>query len=414
MERIILHCDCNSFFASVELLDLPHLKDKPVAVCQTDDSRHGIILAKNDLAKACGVQTAEAAWEAKRKCPGLVFVPPHRGLYTKFSNQINTIYLRYTDLVEPSSIDESYLDISGTLHLFNKTAKELADDIRMTVQAETGLTISVGVSFNKVFAKLGSDYKKPNATTEITRENYAGLLYPLPADNMLYVGKAARETLRAAGITTIGAIAAAGPATMEQLLGKAGHMIWLYATGQDTAPVLPAGAGPGVKSIGNGRTFQRDLVSAADLRMAAGALADSVAMRLRSQGLYCTGVQVTMKNPALKSIQRQCPLPPTHLSADLCSAALALIHDNWPKNSPMRMLTITAIGLTRHADEQLSLFEEQQRSPKAEPLEEALYKLRKRFGSHAVAPAGTIKNSLGLRGPTIEEGAAGEEDIWED
>ena len=188
-DRTILHCDMNGFYASVELLQLPHLKDLPVAVCGNPESRHGIILAKNDHAKKFGIVTAETVWQAKKKCPELVLVPPHHRLYKEYSLKINEIYLRFTDMVEPFSIDESWLDVTGSLKLFG-TGKEIGDRIRELVREELGLTLSVGVSYNKVFAKMGSDYKKPDATTVISRENYRNILWPLPVGELFFVGKA--------------------------------------------------------------------------------------------------------------------------------------------------------------------------------------------------------------------------------
>ena len=191
MERVIFHCDCNSFYASVELLSHPELRTRPVAVCGDPRSRHGIILAKNEPAKAQGVKTAETIWQARRKCPDLILLPAHHELYRAYSKKVNAIYERFTDLVEPFGIDESWLDVTGTLHLFGGDAAALADRIRDTVRSELGLTVSVGVSFNKVFAKLGSDYKKPDATTCITAENFRRIVWPLPVTDLLFVGRAA-------------------------------------------------------------------------------------------------------------------------------------------------------------------------------------------------------------------------------
>lgn len=190
-DRVILHCDLNCFFASVELLSHPDLRDIPTAVCGDPASRHGIILAKNEPAKRLGIQTAETIWQAKKKCPGLVLLPPHHGLYREYSRRVNTIYEQYTDLVEPFGIDESWLDITGSMHLFGGDPKAIADVLRRRLRQELGLTISVGVSFNKVFAKLGSDYKKPDATTVISRENWQDIVWPLPVGDLLFVGRAA-------------------------------------------------------------------------------------------------------------------------------------------------------------------------------------------------------------------------------
>ena len=195
MDRIILHCDCNCFYASCELLSHPDLRQLPVAVCGDPTERHGIILAKNEPAKRCGVKTAETIWKAKQKCPGLILLPPHHRLYAEYSKKINAVYGEYTDLVEPFGIDESWLDVTNSLHLFGGDAKALADTLRGRIKREFGLTISVGVSFNKVFAKLGSDYKKPDATTVIARGNWRDIVFPLPVGDLLFVGRSAQELL---------------------------------------------------------------------------------------------------------------------------------------------------------------------------------------------------------------------------
>ncbi|MBR3640621.1 MAG: DNA polymerase IV, partial [Oscillibacter sp.] len=208
MERIILHCDLNSFFASVELLSRPELRDVPVAVSGDPASRHGIILAKNEPAKKFGVKTAETIWQAKKKCPDLVLLPSHHALYREYSKKVNAIYDEYTDLVEPFGIDESWLDVTHTLHLFGGDAKGLADALRARLREELGLTISVGVSFNKVFTKLGSDYKKPDATTVISPENWKEIVWPLPVGDLLFVGAAARKAFAQYGVETVGQLAA--------------------------------------------------------------------------------------------------------------------------------------------------------------------------------------------------------------
>ena len=208
MDRTILHCDLNSFYASVELLSRPDLRERPVAVCGDPASRKGIILAKNEPAKRFGVKTAETIWQAREKCPDLVLLPPHHELYRKFSRLVNHIYGQYTDLVEPFGIDESWLDITGSMHLFGGDAAAIAGAIRARVRRELGLTLSVGVSFNKVFAKLGSDYRKPDATTVIPPDHWREIVWPLPLGNLLYAGPAAQRALSRYGVGTIGDLAA--------------------------------------------------------------------------------------------------------------------------------------------------------------------------------------------------------------
>ena len=224
-DRVILHCDMNGFYAAVELLQRPDLKDRPMAVSGDPDSRHGIILAKNQLAKEYGVVTAETIWQAKKKCPQLVLVRPHMEKYRHYCGLINEIYQRFTDMVEPFSIDESWLDVTASQKLFG-SGRQIADTIRRTVREELGMTLSAGVSFNKTFAKMGSEYKKPDATTEITRENFRELLWPLPAGELFGVGKATSEKLRQAGIFTIGDIAASKKPLLVSLFGKQGAVMW--------------------------------------------------------------------------------------------------------------------------------------------------------------------------------------------
>jgi len=401
MDRVILHCDCNSFFASVELLEHPELRALPVAVGYDDGSRHGIILAKNEAAKKFGVKTAETLWQARRKCPELILLPPHHEKYSAMSRRINEIYGRYTDLVEPFSVDESWLDVTGSLHLFAADGGALADQIRARVRAELGITISVGVSFNKVFAKLGSDYKKPDATTVIGRAQVAGLLWPLPVESMLFVGGSAAARMHSLSIFTIGDLAAADEGLLVSVFGKMGATLRAYAAGEDDAPVRPQNESEPVKSVGNGLTFRRDLVGAEDLRVGLGWLADEVAARLRRLGLRAAGIQVAIKDPQLRTIQRQRPLsPPTDLARELTAAALALVAANWDLRRPIRALTVTAIHLTdEDAPCQMALPDfapEDPRRRRQESLERTLDSLRCRFGSGAVAPAGALGSDLGL------------------
>ncbi|HIY11281.1 MAG TPA: DNA polymerase IV [Candidatus Anaerofilum excrementigallinarum] len=399
MDRWVLHCDCNSFYASVELLDHPHLRDKPVAVCGDPESRHGIILAKNEAAKAFGVTTAETVWQALRKCPDLVLLAPSRKKYLHYSKIINTIYNEYTDLVEPFGIDESWLDVSGSYSLFAPSPRALAHLLRQRIKEETGLTISVGVSFNKVFAKLGSDYKKPDAVTVISRLNYRQLVWPMPASALLYVGRRVQDQLHQLGIDTIGQLAAADPAVLESSLGKLGGELSRYARGEDNSPVRPAGQAEPVKSVGNGMTFRRNLVGRQDVRAAVTALADEVAGRLRRHGLYAGGVQLTIRSPALATITRQKKLPfSTQLGQELAAACMELASANWDFSLPIRMLTVTAQSLTTEPFAvQLSFTEEAPASnPRRARLEQSMDAIRRKYGPGAIGAASRVGNDLGL------------------
>ena len=389
-DRIIFHCDLNCFFASVELLEKPALQNVPVAVCGDPASRHGIILAKNEPAKQMGVQTAETVWQAKQKCPHLVLLPPHHNLYADYSRRVNAIYGQYTDLVEPFGIDESWLDITGSMHLFGGDARDIADELRAVVRREERLTISVGVSFNKVFAKLGSDYKKPDATTVISRENWRDMVWPLPVGDLLYVGRAARRTLAQYGVETIGQLAACKPEMLEQLMGKAGVQLHRYANGLDDAPVRPQHEHEPVKSVGNSTTFPENLTRWEQVRGGLQTLSDSVAGRLRQQGLYCGGVAVGVRDAQFRTVSRQMRLPgPTHLMRDIYNAALTLTQQLWKAPTPIRLLSVTALYITESADsyQQLDLLagDAPLRDQRQEQLESAMDAIRGKYGKDAIA-----------------------------
>ena len=388
-QRVIFHCDLNCFFASVELLDKPALWDVPVAVCGDPKSRHGIILAKNEPAKKRGVQTAETVWQAKKKCPVLVLLPPHHELYEIYSRRVNEIYGRFTDLVEPFGIDESWLDVTGSLHLFGGDARALADRIRATVKAETGLTVSVGVSFNKVFAKLGSDLKKPDATTVIPPEGWRDIVWPLPVGDMLFAGRSTQRVLGQYGIETIGQLAACPEEMAEQLLGKMGGQLWRYANGLDNSPVRPGHQHEPVKSVGNGTTFPADLVRWEQIRQGLALLCDSVATRLRRQRLYAGGVSVTLKGADFKTVSRQTRLDePTHLMRDIWETAQELARQIWKAPTPIRAMTVTALHVTEdgQAYRQLDLLGQSsaKRSERQEKLESAVDAIREKYGSGAI------------------------------
>lgn len=410
-DRAILHCDCNGFFASVECLDHPAYWKVPMAVAGDPKNRSGIILAKNELAKGFGIVTAETVYSALRKCPGLTLVPPRHWRYEEVSGQVNRVYLQYTDQVEPFSIDESFLDITGSLAYFSASACELADRIREQVRREVGITVSVGVSFNKTFAKIASDMKKPDATTEITRENYRTLLWPLPIRDMLFVGRAGVEHLKSHNIQTIGDLARLPKDAALTLLGKNGEGLWLNSNGLDDAPVRRYDEQETAKSIGNGMTFRRDLLHEDEIMQGVIALSGVVAARLRESGMKACTLQVTIKDSKLKSITRQAPLPaPTHLQKELVDTAMAILRAKWRimpdgRCAPIRMLTITGQNLVRdgEAARQLSLFEFadgeklSERAEKYEKLEAAISELRQKHGADSVVMGCVENEALGLR-----------------
>jgi len=406
-DRVILHCDMNGFFASVELLSRPDLRDRPMAVCGNPENRHGIILAKNEPAKKYGVVTAETIWQARKKCPDLVLLPPHYDKYSEFCRLINGIYQQYTDQVEPFSIDESWLDVTASQKLFG-TGREIADAIRNRVKKELGLTLSAGVSFNKFFAKMGSEYKKPDATTEITRENFRELLWPLPIEEMFFVGFSTAQRLRGIGVDTIGALAETPPGVLSDLLGKQGPLLRSYALGLDESPVSLYGERSMMKSVGHGSTFRRDIASDDEILTALTALSDTVAARLRKYGLKAFGVKVDLRSPDFRDVSRQKKYPsPTNVSTEIRRRAFDIIKEMRSGSSPIRQITVTAIELTDEAgetSEQLSFFgavpdalaERDKSLDKALGLEEAMDEIRRKFGKSAVSYARVIDNDIGI------------------
>lgn len=395
MDRVILHCDCNSFFASVEVSLNPKLKDVPMAVGGDTESRHGIILAKNELAKKYNIKTAETVFSAKRKCPSLVIVPPHHDLYENCSKRINKIYEEYTDKVEKFGIDESWLDVTFSQRLFG-SGTDIANTLRQRIKEEIGITISVGVSFNKVFAKLGSDYKKPDATTVILKSNFKDIVYPLPVEDLLYVGAHSKKVLNGVGIKTIGELALADENAVKKLLGKCGEMLVLYARGEDNSPVTPNS--DEAKSIGNGMTFRRDLIGRDDISCAVSYLSEIIASRMRKKGVCASFIQVTVKTPDFQSIQRrQRFASPTNLAKEISSKAMEIISSFWDMSCPIRMLTVTGGGiLPDEKSTQICFFDDENDNKKRRNLENAIDLIRAKYGDSSIKNANIIDNDLGI------------------
>ena len=408
MDRLIFHCDCNNFYASCEILERPELRDVPMAVAGDPERRTGIVVAKNEIAKRAGVKTTDTVWAAQKKCPGIVFVPPRHKYYEQISDRVNAIYHQYTEYVEPASIDESYLDMTGAPKYYEKTPAEIADEIRRRMREEIGITISVGISYNKVFAKMGSDYKKPDATTEITRENYRNMLWPLPVSDLLYAGRATVEVLKKKYIYTIGDLAAQSQGDMRDLLGKGGDQLWLFANGLDESPVKMFGELDEVKSISKGMTFRRDLVSENEIKAGLSFLVDEVAMQLRRQRLKASVVQVQIKTPQLTTISRQLKLNHyTCLQHEINEVTLQLVKSNWSigSHAPIRALTVGVAGLlpADQVVEQLSFFDLSAEPTgatlardKQEKLEATVNLLRQKHGDKAIKLGIQKNEDIGL------------------
>lgn len=403
MHRVILHCDCNSFFASVETALNPAYKNVPMAVCGSQEDRHGIVLAKNELAKKYGIVTAETVYSAKKRCPGLVIAQPHYEEYIKYSRRVNAIYAEYTDLVEPFGIDESWLDVTASRRVFG-SGLEIAEEIRNRIKTEVGITVSIGVSFNKVFAKLGSDYKKPDAITVIDEKNFKSIVHPLPVDTMLFVGKRTKEILFSLGIRTIGDLAAAPEMILVNRLGKSGEMLLRYAKGLDDTPVVVPEEDD-AKSVGNGFTFKHDLVTTDEIRLGIDYLSEEIGRRLRSKGLLCSTVSVSIKDELLNVVQRQRPMPlPTDIGGEIADAAYSILMSTWSVGKPIRTITVTATGLLKGGmvARQVDIFsdeKEDEARQRRRRMEETVDEIKRRHGGGAVVRGASIDNDIGMYDP---------------
>ena len=387
-DRVILHSDMNSFYASVEMMLDPSLRGKPIAVCGSTENRHGIVLAKSQLAKKAGVKTGMVNWEARQRCPDLVVVPPQYDEYLKCSRLAHEIYYRYTDMVEPYGMDECWLDVTASKYQFG-SGKKIAEEIRAATREELGLTVSVGVSFNKIFAKLGSDYKKPDATTEFTRENYREKVWPLPASDMIYVGPATEAKLAKYGIHTIGQIAETPPELLRSCFGVNGLALWRYATGTDQSRVMHKDFVSPVKSVGHGITCTADLKNEEEVYKVMFELSQDVGHRLRLHELTARGVQIWIRTNDLSGMQAQCKLPVrTQSPSEITAAGFALFKERYLWDKDVRAVCIRATDLVPKAEtEQLSFFVDNEKHERREKLDDTIEALRARFGKRAVTYA---------------------------
>ncbi len=391
-DRVILHCDLNNFFASVECFLNPELKGKNVAVCGSVEERHGIVLAKNEGAKKLGVRTGEAIWEAKIKCPDLVTVPPHYDQYVIFSRKVKKIYEEYTDMVEPFGIDECWLDITGSRRLFGNEIK-IAEELRSRIKNEIGLTISVGVSFNKIFSKLASDMKKPDAVTRLSKNDIKTKIWPLPCCELFGVGRSTARSFEKLGIKTIGDLAAMPEDTMEKIFGKCGVTLRNYANGLDFSPVLKENEVPPVKSVSRGITCKRDLYSCEEISPVIFSLSEKVAHNLRKHGFFATTVRVALKDNHLVTREFQQKLRTPVRAADvLAKNAMNLIDKNYSFLLPVRAVTVFAGNLVGDKySYQLSLDEDYKYLEKIEKLDTEVDLLREKFGEKIIVRASALQ-----------------------
>ncbi len=389
-ERAILHSDLNAFYASVEMMLDPSLKGKAVAVCGSTENRHGIVLAKSELAKKAGVKTGMVNWEARQCCPGLIMVQPQYDQYLKYSKLTRSIYERFTDRIEPFGMDECWLDVTDSRLCGDPM--EIAETIRRSVREELGLTVSIGVSFNKIFAKLGSDMKKPDAITEISRDDFTEKVWPLDCSDLIYCGRSTTRKLAWYDIRTIGDVAKTDPAFLKKLLGINGIALWNYANGTDQSRVMHRDFVSPVKSIGHGITCNADLENSDEVFRVMLELSQDVGHRLRVHELSAKGVQVYVRGNDLSGLQFQCKLPmKTQLPNELAEAGFRVFREKYIWRTKVRAVCVRAIDLVPKSDpEQLSLFDDCSRRDKLERVEDAVESVRHRFGKTSLTYASLL------------------------
>lgn len=384
----------NACYASIEAKLNPKLRGIPMAVAGDPSNRHGIILAKSQEAKEMGVKTGEAIWQAKAKCPNLTLVPPQYDQYLKHSKMARKIYYDYTNQVEPFGLDECFLDVTGSSHLFG-SGEDIAMTIKERIKREMGITVSVGVSFCKIFAKLGSDMKKPDAVSLISEENFKDLVWPLGVRAMVGIGRATERKLKGIGIFTLGDLAKSQPDILKNLLGVNGIYLWQYANGLDIRKVHDRDFRDDIKTIGNSTTLRQDLVNDRQVKKVFKVLAFSVSKRLRKEGLEAYGVEVFVRDNSLYSYHYQKPIKlSSKASITLAQEAFDLFRQKYRWNLPVRALGLRAIRLAREGmGSQLDMFSDYKKYMKDESCDKALYEIREKYGKDSISFAG-------LRGDT--------------
>ena len=395
-DRVILHCDLNNFYASVELLERPDLKNKPVAVCGSTERRHGIVLAKNDVAKRFGIKTAQTVWQAQKLCPDLVILDSHYEKYKSFSKKVREILYEFTDIVEPFGPDESWLDVSGSVKLFG-SGEEIAYKIKERIKEETGLTVSVGVSFNKVFAKLGSDYKKPDAVTVISKENFKDMIFSLSADSMIGVGRHTYPKLQRIGINTLGELAAADKRTLKSELGVMGERLWYCANGLDTTPVIAQKDLPDVKSISRSTTNSADLLNNEDVWKTFVALSEDISRQLEDNDFHALKVTVMVRDDSLKWQSYGKTLEsPIYLNVDIAREAMSVFNSHYDWRSSIHSIGIAVSELISSSEPvQISFYSSA--VDENEHLEKECESIREKFGKNAIFKASLIDFDVNIQ-----------------
>lgn len=392
MDRTILHCDLNNFYASVEQKLHPEYDGLPLAVCGNPRMRHGIILAKNQLAKQAGVQTGEAIWISERKCPNIVFVEPHFNEYVKYSKEVFDIYKQFTDNVESFGIDECWLDVTDCEKLFG-SGEQIANKLRALVKQKTGLTISVGVSFTKVLAKLGSDLKKPDAVTVLNRENYMSIIGNMHPSEMIMIGKKTSQKLEKLNIHTIQELANADRDMLRAHFGIIADNMIDSASGIERDSVKKYYEVQIPKSVSNGTTTPRNIENLDEAKIVIYALAEMVAVRLRQYNLVANGIALSIKNPDLQYVSKQRPMPvASSNAADIAVQCIDLLVQMHDFRNPLRAITVAAIRLSNRDSIQISFFDEQ--VEREEKLERSIDKIRKKYGYHSVKRGVLLNDEL--------------------
>ena len=387
MERWIIHSDINHCYAQIEEMMYPELRNVPMAVGGHEEDRHGIILAKNDLAKKYHIKTGESLRDAFQKCPELLIVPPHYDDYLFYTEEVKRIYREYSDKVESFGLDEAWIDITGTEKLFHKTAMELAEEIQRRVFKELGLTVSMGLSFNKVFAKLGSDLDKKQGLAVITRDNFKDMVFPLPVADILYIGKATSLQLNERNIYTLGDLALSSKEYIKSFLGKNGEMVWLFANGYDTLSVNSSQQV--IKSVGNGITAKHDIHTIEEAKIVLSMLAESVAKRLRQSNKLGSVISIGMRYKDLQGLSRQKRVDtPTNIAQEILDMGMILLRDNWNMAIPLRSLSISVSSLVEKETYayQMSLFNTANEEDRYEQLhlEEIIQEIKERWGEKSI------------------------------
>lgn len=384
-KRVVLHSDINCCYASIEHLHHPEYNGRPIAVGGDPEARHGIILTADYMAKGYGVKTGMALWQARQVCPQLTILPPRMELYLRFSKMAHELYSEYTDKIEPYGIDESWLDVTESMSI-KGNGFNIATEISNRMKRELGITVSIGVSFNKIFAKLGSDYKKPDAITTMYQDEFKSKAWKLPASDLLYVGRSTNQKLCRLGIKTIGDLAETDESILQSQLGKMGSILWAFANGYDDSPVKVENTRAPIKSVGNSTTTPRDLENDEDVKIVLYILAESVATRLRENGFKCRVVEISVRDNELLSFTRQHKISnATNITKEIAEEAYRIFKESYNWRKPIRSLGVRGADLVNdNYWEQIDLFSSVELREKQEKMDQTVDDIRRRFGFYSV------------------------------